>query len=131
MLTIFKGTYIVFGETVEPRVVLLTQRQDRELQEGLALCEKYPKQKGYLLGQIFAKGVDTIFPAWTEELLTSIATGYEGIHWQRVRQLAAAIVLNITFEELDKNPGKGQPGAGDRKPKVPVNPKPLGSAVKA
>lgn len=131
MLTIFKGTYIAFGETVEPRVILLTQHKDRELLEGLALCEKYPKQKPYLLGQIFGPGIDTIIPAWIEDLMTSIGKGYEGVHWQRVRQLAAAIVLDIPFEELDKRPGKGQPGAGDRVPPQPVTPKPRGAAVPA
>jgi hypothetical protein len=58
-----------------------------------------------------------------------LGTTYEGPFEREVRALAAAIVLNITFEALAKNQKGGNGGEKVRQPKRPVRPQPGGIAV--
>lgn len=128
MIAIFHGTYIAFGPETAPRVVYLDERARSLFADGLILIEKYPRQRDYLYAQTFGPGIDTAFAAWDRTFMELIAKTFDGPHWQRVRQLAAAIVLGVPFEELDKKSGKDG-GLPVRQPRQPVKPKPGGIAL--
>lgn len=118
MLNVPVGTYLVFGDEIEPRVVMLSQRGYRLFVEGCVLCEKYPKERRSLYRQTFGDGIDTAFAAWSEEFMRVVGETYAGPHQQAVRALAAAIVLGITFEALASG-GRPDGGLGVR-PEVPL-----------
>lgn len=128
MITIFKGTYLVFGEDVEPRVVLLTEREYQLHIDRTVVC-RYHRRPQDALVKTFGDGIDSAFRAWDEATMSLIGQKYEGPHQARVRALAAAIVLGITFEELLNGRKGGNGGEKVTQPKRPRKPRPGGIAV--
>lgn len=128
MLAIFKGTYLVFGEAVEPRVIALSEHQYR-IHLDRTVTRRGQIRKG-ALAATFGSGIDTAFCAWDEATMRLIGETYEGIHQALVRALAAAIVLDIPFQTMYEG-RRGGKGGGERvrARSTPVKPQPGGAAV--
>jgi hypothetical protein len=127
MIAIFERTYLVVGPSQPPQVVLI-DRQQHEMYLNNSTSAN-PHCAADAVRYTFGSGFDQAFAAWHEELMRVLGTTYEGPFEREVRALAAAIVLNITFEALAKNQKGGNGGEKVRQPKRPVRPQPGGIAV--
>lgn len=123
-----KGSYLVFGPSMEPGLFWLTADQMESFAQGVRIAREAPTNVEMYLSQIFgstfAKGALAAIPAWSPEALEMIATRYEGPHAARVRYMAAALALGRPIEPLGGDPGKGSDG-GEKvpQPKGPKGPK--------
>jgi hypothetical protein len=95
-----KLTFIALGPEVEPRVTTIAPHSWNHYLEATALGNQRqsPKFRDHVLAEVFGKGITTIIPAWVDAALTDIVEGYAGPHADRVKQLAAVILLRESFE---------------------------------
>lgn len=118
-----KGSYLVFGPSMEPGLFWLTADQMESFAQGVRIARDAPTNPEMYVAQIFGstfeKGAMAAIPAWSAEALEMIATRYEGPHAARVKYMAAALALGKPIEPPGGDPGKGSGGE-----KVPADPGP-------
>lgn len=122
------GTYLVWGPDREPELHLIDQPTREFLLHRTT--SRNPHVRAAAAASVFGKGITEIVLAWDGEVLRGLGEHYEGPQQDRVRRICAALVLGITFEELDRHRGRGgDGGARDRLQPAPVLPQPGGIAV--
>jgi len=118
MNNILPHSFLVWGAHVEPQVHVLACDQVQRYVDTMLITS------GTLASQhVFGPGVDTVAPALAEPMLM-LAEEYTGPHQERVRYLAACIVLGRPF---NADPGEGGQKVPRQEPK-PRTPGPAGRA---
>ena len=137
------GTFLLIGSTIDPQIHGLTPLQHKSLIEGLSITSRYERDSEHgqsmradVYKKTFGVAAEYAIPAWSDEAMTAVATGYVGPKQDAVRGLAACIVTRtiigpnygcdaFDFElvkgEWVKTPradGKGPGPKGGRKAKL-------------
>lgn len=131
MIPLPKGTFLVFGEAREPRVVTLSEYQFKLFYDCMMFAGMEKSAGGS-----FGIGFSVAIPAWVEGSL-ELMEGYTGPHQRAVLAICAAIRLGITFEDLQhgrtgpatkQTAGKPRPGGTQvkRPATAPKSPSPAG-----
>jgi hypothetical protein len=136
-----KGTFLLIGPAIEPRVAIISINQMRALDEGMAVAAKYATgtareatARHEVYRSIFGCAAHYAVPCWVPEAMAMIATKYEGPHAPVVKWMAARIALGKTYSREEWDAGKPRdPKDGGRKanldPPKPAPKKPGGAAV--
>lgn len=119
------NTFLVFGPTMPPAVILLSDAQVTSWHEGTRIAAGTSDPALYtaqVYDQTFGKGARLAIPAWRPEGLELMATRYEGPHKARVRYVAAALRMGKPIEPEGGEPKPPKSG-GETVPVTPVKPK--------
>jgi hypothetical protein len=120
------GTFLCFGATAEPGVVLLGAYELSTIGESMRIaetrCRNIPEARERVYAKYFYAGVQYAIPAWVPDAMLSIVEHYAGPNSLRIRTLAAMIYEGKHYGfngDGPSDPKGGQPALLD-----PVKPKP-------
>lgn len=118
------GSFVCFGQTVAPFLVVLTKGQHdglRSMQELHIRRGHWEQKRPDVYASVFGAGVQAALPATSIECMEQIALEYVGPHQVDVRGMCAAIAMGRSVGK-DGAAGSDKP-AGEPAPLQPVKPK--------
>jgi hypothetical protein len=101
------GTFLCFGATAEPCVVLLSASALGYLQDKMTIaetrCRDIAEARGKVYAEYFGKGIEYAIPAWSADAMLALVEHYQGAHAERIKGFAACIYTGKHY---------GMPNAG-------------------